>query len=240
VADDFQAYVRRTARDGTYKNTRANVLTTRLRAAIIKGDLAPGQKINLDRLRSEFGVSLSPLREAISRLAVDGLVLVQDQRGASIAPLSHEELEEIGRVRREVDMIAVRDAIERGGSAWATRLRDAAFALHAVASCEKSDDLAENWAVAQARFYQALIAGCQMPMFIAFCTNLSDLQERYHRQLPGQSTDLVELWRRHAEIASWALDGNVEAATTAIRDYHDRCIATLAERLADAHKEGRF
>ena len=62
--NDYQAYIRRVTGEGTYKSTRANVLTARLRAAILRGDLEPGHKINLDRLRSEFGVSLSPLREA--------------------------------------------------------------------------------------------------------------------------------------------------------------------------------
>lgn len=231
MQNDYEAYIRRVTRGGPYKSTRANVLTARLRAAILRGDLEPGHKINLDRLRSEFGVSLSPLREAICRLAVDGLVHVQDQRGASIAPLTCTELEEIGRARREVDVIALRDSIERGDADWAKGLREAAFALHAAAASDDAENQPERWAVAQSNFYQAMIAGCDMPLFIAFCTSLHDLQARYHRQLPCAPDQLMGLWRMNAKVASFALEGNVDAATTALRDFHDLCITTLAERL---------
>jgi len=57
-------------------------------AAILRGDLKPGAKINLDRLRQDFAVSISPLREAVSRLVPDGLVEFEDQRGYRVAPVS--------------------------------------------------------------------------------------------------------------------------------------------------------
>ena len=63
------------------KNTIGSQLASRLREAIISGDLEAGSKINLDRARQSFDVSLSPLREGLARLIYDGLVEFEDNRG---------------------------------------------------------------------------------------------------------------------------------------------------------------
>ena len=68
--------------------TLSTTLVARLRDAIMRGELLPGSKLNLDRLRTAFGVSLSPLREALCRLENDGLVALIDQRGYRVTPVS--------------------------------------------------------------------------------------------------------------------------------------------------------
>lgn len=231
MLDNYDAYVRRNSAASGSKATRASLLTARLRAAILRGDLKPGQKVNLDRIRDELGVSLSPLREAISRLAVDGLVQTQDQRGSRIAPLTHCELTEIGRLRREVDVLALRTAIKYGKDEWAGNLRKCSLDFHAASRDSTVEHFDEIWSVAHTRFHQALIQGCQMPMLIAFCVNLHDLHDRYRRQLLRSSKPWLELWREHAEIATHALNGDTDAATEALRDHLDVEIAGLAEQL---------
>ncbi|MEN8872491.1 MAG: GntR family transcriptional regulator [Pacificibacter sp.] len=228
---NYDAYIRRNSGPSNGKSTRASILTARLRASILRGDLKPGQKVNLDRIRDELGVSLSPLREAISRLAVDGLVLTQDQRGSTIAPLTHCELAEIGRLRREVDVLALRTAIKYGKDDWAENLRKCSLDFHAASRDSTVEDFDEIWSIAHMRFHEALIQGCRMPMLIAFCMNLHDLHDRYRRQLLPSSKPWSELWREHAEIATLALNGDTDAATEALRDHLDVEIAGLAEQL---------
>lgn len=231
MLDNYKAYIRRGSGATNGKTTRASVLTARLRAAILRGDLKPGQKVNLDRLRDEFGVSLSPLREAISRLAVDGLVKTQDQRGSTISPLTLGELQEIGRLRREVDVLALRTAMSRGGTAWAQKLRQTAVELHRVSQEEGTETFDEIWSVAHTDFHEALICGCEMPMLIAFCMNLHDLHERYRRQLVAPSMPYADTWREHAQIASCALSGDAAIATLALQTHFDKEISALAKQL---------
>ena len=69
------------------KNTIGSQLASRLREAIISGELEAGSKINLDKARKTFNVSLSPLREGLARLISDGLVEFQDNRGYRVAPI---------------------------------------------------------------------------------------------------------------------------------------------------------
>jgi GntR family carbon starvation induced transcriptional regulator len=234
VLDNYKAYIRRASDGPDGKTTRASVLTARLRAAILRGDLKPGQKVNLDRLRDEYGVSLSPLREAISRLAVDGLVQTQDQRGSTITPLTSCELEEIGRLRREVDILALRTAMARGGVVWHANLRETAVALHTASRFEDDENFDEIWSVAHTNFHKAMISGSQMPMLVAFCMNLHDLHDRYRRQLSPPNVPYGEVWREHAEIASCALSGDVEATVLALQTHFDTEIVSLAERLKNA------
>ena len=75
--------------------TLSTTLVARLRNAIMRGELLPGSKLNLDRLRTAFGVSLSPLREALCRLENDGLVALIDQRGYRVTPVSASNLTEL-------------------------------------------------------------------------------------------------------------------------------------------------
>lgn len=234
VLDNYKAYIRRSSDAPNAKTTRASVLTARLRGAILRGDLKPGQKVNLDRLRDEYGVSLSPLREAISRLAVDGLVQTQDQRGSTIAPLTVRELSEIGRLRREVDILALRTAMTRGGTAWRSNLRAMAVELHTASLAKDNDHFDEIWSVAHTNFHRAMVDGCRMPMLIAFCMNLHDLHDRYRRQLSPPDASYADIWREHAKIASDVLAGDAAAAALALQMHFDTEIAALAEQLENA------
>ena len=85
------------------KNTIASQLVERLREAIVSGQIEAGTKINLDRARESFGVSLSPLREALARLIPDGLVIFEDNRGYRVAPVSLANLREITRLADRMD-----------------------------------------------------------------------------------------------------------------------------------------
>ena len=79
--------------------TLASTVAGRLRAAIITGQMAPGSKVNIDRVRDQLGVSLSPLREALSRLFSEGFLTFQDNRGYRVAPVSESDLRQIIQLR---------------------------------------------------------------------------------------------------------------------------------------------
>ncbi|MEM5475541.1 GntR family transcriptional regulator [Pacificibacter sp. AS14] len=234
MLDNYKAYIRRDPDAPNSKTTRASVLTARLRAAILRGELKSGQKVNLDRLRDKYGVSLSPLREAISRLSIDGLVHTQDQRGSTIAPMTLRELTEIGRLRREVDVLAMRTAMAHGGTEWRSNLRTMAVELHTASQSTAAEYFDEIWSIAHTNFHKALVSGSQMPMLNAFCMNLHDLHDRYRRQLSPPDVSYSGLWREHAEIASCVLNGSADVAALALQAHFDKEIATLAERLENA------
>ena len=79
--------------------TLSNSIAEKLRENIVSGKMSPGSKLRLDELRGVFGVSLSPLREALSRLCAEGYVAAEGQRGYKVAPTSPANLTEITRLR---------------------------------------------------------------------------------------------------------------------------------------------
>src|ERR1700709_1553683 len=102
--------------------TSSTTLVTRIRASIMRGDLMPGTKLNLDRMRESFGVSLSPLREALCRLESDGLVTVVDRRGYRVTPVSESNLAEIIALRVNLECTALKEAVLHGDVAWEGRI----------------------------------------------------------------------------------------------------------------------
>lgn len=82
----------------------------RLRGEIIGGQLKPNEKLRLAALRQRLGVGMSAIREALSRLAAEGLVIAEDQRGFRVSPVSREDLEDLTRVRIEIERHLARAA----------------------------------------------------------------------------------------------------------------------------------
>ena len=72
---------------------------TRLRDDIVSGQLVPGEKLRVEHLKERYGVSAGTLREAITRLASDALVVTEGQRGFRVAPITIEDLEDITNLR---------------------------------------------------------------------------------------------------------------------------------------------
>src|SRR5659263_143495 len=101
-------------------STFSSELVKRLRRAILTGELAPGSRLRLEALRERLGLTQSrgPLREALSRLGAEGLVLIEDQRGYRVAPISEENLREIARLRVHMETLALREAISNGNHDW--------------------------------------------------------------------------------------------------------------------------
>jgi DNA-binding GntR family transcriptional regulator len=92
---------------------RRQAAEQRLRDAIVRGDLAPGERLTEVELAGWLGVSRTPVREALSRLAATGLVTVDANRGARVAPLEPTAMLELVQVCRGMVLLAQRLAAER-------------------------------------------------------------------------------------------------------------------------------
>jgi GntR family transcriptional regulator, carbon starvation induced regulator len=93
--------------------TRADWVDRRLKEAILRGELAPGERLVAATLAERWNVSATPLREAIQRLAAEGLVETAPQRGARVAPVSVRDAEEIYELRLLLEPRALRESLER-------------------------------------------------------------------------------------------------------------------------------
>ena len=77
----------------------------KIRADIVGGALAPGEKLKLGELSDRYDCGINPLREALARLGATGLVVLEDQKGVRVAPVSREDLLDLTHVRQQVEVI---------------------------------------------------------------------------------------------------------------------------------------
>lgn len=87
-------------------------IAARVRAAILTGHFGPGERLREEALATAMGVSRGPVREALAKLEREGLIVIQRNRGAFVARLSTEDLEEVYTLRVAIERLAVRRAAE--------------------------------------------------------------------------------------------------------------------------------
>ena len=105
MKDDFQIEM------NEYLPLRDVVFNT-LRQAILRGELQPGKRLMEIQLAQRLGVSRTPVREAIRKLELEGLVLMIPRRGAEVAEITRQDLEDVLEVRAALEELAVKDACE--------------------------------------------------------------------------------------------------------------------------------
>ncbi|WP_246088553.1 GntR family transcriptional regulator [Phreatobacter stygius] len=206
----------------TGATTLSSSLVARLRAAIMRGDLMPGTKLVLDRMRAAYGVSLSPLREALCRLESEGLVAIEDQRGYRVAPVSLDNLAEVIRLRVEFECLAAKEAILHGDTAWEGRILSTLHQLNRCKRGVRSAEEQEQWEVAHRAFHAELIAAARMPLLGQFCQTLHDQSDRYRRIFLKSHEPDRNVPAEHEAIAEAMIARRAGDATRLLRDHIER------------------
>jgi DNA-binding GntR family transcriptional regulator len=154
-----------------------------LRHDVLVGTFAAGTKLKLDELQQHYQISSSPLREALSRLAQEGLVRADERRGFRVAPISLDDLADITRMRLLLDIQALRSAIEVGDDPWEAAIVAAFHRLEKIES-RLSDGpvvLDDEWSEVHRSFHLSLLAACPSERQRAWSASLFDQAERYRR-----------------------------------------------------------
>ena len=121
------------------------------------------------------------MREALSKLAAEGLVLQADQRGFTVAPLAPGALEELTHARCWVNEIGVRQSIAKATGTWEEQLLLSHHRMSQLRRVSTSDPnwRMPEWAQRHAEFHRALVSGCGSRWLVDFCDRLFDVAERY-------------------------------------------------------------
>lgn len=213
------------------KPTLSGQIENEIRARILSGDYGPGTKLNLDGLRHDFSVSLSSLREAVTRLVADGLVETEEQKGYRVAPVSLENLAEVTRLRMELEPLALRYAIRIGGLDWETDVMACLYRLNRTSRDADDPDSVSAWERAHNAFHLALIDRCDMPLLLKICRQFMNLNDRYRHlflKLRGEQRDLAA---EHAAIAEASVERREDDAAALLKDHIETTGAALRDRL---------
>lgn len=198
--------------------TLAGEVFARLRADIVSARLPPGAKLRLEDLRQTYGVGFSPLREALSRLAENRLVVSIGQRGFRVPEVSAKEIMDVSMVRKEVEGFALRLAIRYGDDLWEARLAAASEKFAQLHRSRKT--IAEDvWESRHRDFHSALIAACQSPCLLHLHGLLTDQFDRYRRLSAKSRLPNAPRWFSHKGIMQAAISRNADKAVKLLEEH---------------------
>jgi DNA-binding GntR family transcriptional regulator len=142
-------------------STLAEDVEDQLREHIVTGLLPAASRLQMDDLRARYATGGSPIREALSRLAAEGLVVFESNKGFRVPQLSRADLVDIAVSRVAVEAGAIRLSILKGDEAWEARVVGALHRYKRAAERDMTDpDMLRTWEAAHDDLHAALIEGC--------------------------------------------------------------------------------
>ncbi|AID33626.2 MULTISPECIES: GntR family transcriptional regulator [Mesorhizobium] len=219
--------------DGTgSKSTLASTVYQQLREDLLSGALETESKLRVEWVVSKYGAGASPVREALNRLASEGLLGRHDQRGFFIMPVSAAELEELTRTRCWLEERALRESIAHRTAEWEEQLVLALHRLGRASRLSQQDpsSLDPDWEKLHRTFHRVLISACRSHWLVGFCDQLSDHAYRYRQMANGGESVPRDGSAEHRLIAEYALDGNADGAVQALIDHYQLTASICMER----------
>ena len=198
----------------------------RLREDIIAGYFSPGAKLQIDELKARYGLSASPVREALSRLISQGFVATESQRGFRVAPMSAADLADITLARQVIESAALALAMRKGDDAWEGEVLSAFHKLDRHVRRLGGGPVQDLAAFSELHkaFHAALIAACGSPRLLEEQSRLYDQAERYrHGMMHSYLTDAqIDLMAEHRALMETVLARDSDAALSLLHDHMGR------------------
>jgi GntR family carbon starvation induced transcriptional regulator len=203
---------------------------SRLRSDVLAGRLAPGERLKVLDLAKALEVSPGAIREALSRLIPEQLVVARDQKGFAVAPLSIEDLEDLTDLRCEVEAIALRRSVERGDAEWEAEVLATAHRLRRTPSRTSDVDisLSSEWVERHAAFHAALVSACGSQRLMLFHAQLYEQSERY-RGLATHLETSRDVDTEHQTLVDAALDRNAKLLMALMLEHMRKTTSRIVE-----------
>lgn len=194
--------------------TRAEWVDSLLRRAILSGELAPGERLHGEKLAAQWGVSATPLRETFQRLAGEGLVVIEPQRGARVAPLDTTEAVEIYEMRLLLDPAALRASM-KAGEGDATYVDEVDRAYRKLTSRHRSLVAFHD---AHRAFHLACMSRCPNGRLLRQVEQLLDHSQRFHVISSGPQ-GRSDAGAEHHSLRDAIAAGRVDAAVEVLEHH---------------------
>lgn len=205
-----------------------------IRADIVFGALAPSRRLKLDELSGLYGASVSTLRETLSRLASEGLIRAESQRGFEVAPVSRRHLEDVAALRLLLERHAIRLSFARGDLEWEGAIVAAHHKLSVIERRMMADEPIERtiWKRYDREFHLALISTCGSQELLDAYAGVYDHYLRY--QMVAFVFRGTIASNEHRGLMAAALGRDVDEALRLLDGHVAGCVAhTLALGVLD-------
>lgn len=217
-----------------------------LREDIISGLIAPEHPLRLDYLSERYNVSYSPLREALSRLQEEQLVVSLGQgRSFYVAPLSIVEMWDTIEARVLVDCQALKRSLQKGDDRWEVQVVASFHALELARTAQSKTtnenvELEKRLRQCHYNFHRSLIASCESSWLLKLSDLLYSHSERYRRpnlKDPRYSNMGRRVEEEHAELMNAALSRNESLATQILRNHYTETGKNIEKLMTLDHSE---
>ena len=214
--------------------SRTEWIIDQLREAIMSGEIPPGAQVRPRDLEARYGVSATPVREAIQRLAAERLLITTAQRGAQVAPYDPVELEHIYELRLMLEPIATARSVAHADGEWRAEVD---FTFQALENADQGSPAV--WFELHNRFHRAIRARCDSLWILRIIDDLVLHTERYRRlllELPMPNRPHSE----HIALHEACLNGDGTRATELTREHIQGTFDVVRELLATVDKTHNF
>ncbi|WP_375459482.1 GntR family transcriptional regulator [uncultured Enterovirga sp.] len=210
--------------EGQSAETIGQVLYTRIRADIVFGRLSPGERLRLDAFSQRYGSSVSTMRELLSRLVSEGLIVAEGQRGFEVAPVSPEEFREIAELRLLIEAHALTQSFSRGDLDWEASVVAAHHKLSVTEAkmLQATGGDPELWKQCDRDFHHALIAACGSRALMATHATVYDKYLRYQMVAVVFRGEIAA--REHGELLDCALSRDAKRANAILHTHIHSCV----------------
>ena len=188
-----------------------DVVFNTLRQAILTGELKPGERLMEIHLANKLGVSRTPIREAIRKLELEGLVTMIPRRGAEVAQITEKSMNDVLEVRRAMDALCTELACERISEEEVQALKDASDNF---AEAAKSKDI-RKCAQADVAFHDIILKATGNMRLVQLVNNLAEQMYRYRFEYLKDVSRYSSLTEEHRLIYESIKNRDKEAAIRA-------------------------
>ena len=204
-----------------------DVVFNTLRQAILRGELKPGERLMEIQLANKLGVNRTPIREAIRKLELEGLVLMIPRKGAEVAEITEKSLRDVLEVRRALEELAVELVCEKITEEQIQDLKDAAEEFKE--SLESGD--ITRIAEADVKFHDVIYMATDNQKLIQLLNNLREQMYRYRVEYLKRSDFHQQLIDEHEEIIETIESGQKDRAVQVVCQHVDNQVEAVMDTI---------
>jgi DNA-binding GntR family transcriptional regulator len=200
--------------------TKQQAIYQHLKNRILEGRLAPGQRLIIDDLAEQFGLSIIPVREALHLLQAERLVEIRPHAGATVAPITRENIEEIFTIMEGMEAVAARRVARRMPAAADAKLEGLITQMDAA---EKKNDV-ERWTALNMEFHLTIGDATGMPWLREITARALSNWDRIRRHFfrGGSEHRFTAAQREHHAILMALRKGDADLAEKLVRQHNQK------------------
>ena len=204
-----------------------DVVFNTLRKAILTGELKPGERLLEIQLANQLGVSRTPIREAIRKLELEGLVIMMPRRGAEVAQITEKGLRDVLEVRRALDALCTELACDRITEEEKQRLRDACDEFEKATATGDATVIA----AADVALHDIIVEATRNQRLIQLINNLSEQMYRYRFEYIKDENQHHNLVEEHRMIYESIVRCDKEGAAKAAKLHIDNQESSIIKQI---------